>query len=188
MASKIREMTVAEYFAFDEASEIRNEYIDGDIIPMTGGTGNHAAIIAYTIAAFVNALGNRNCIVRSSDMRVRIDASRYVYPDVSVVCGEAEYEDSRDVTLLNPTIVVEVTSPSSIAYDHVDKLGFYSDVPSIGGYLILDQERVYAEWHSRTESGWHVRQFSDLKDIIPLEPLDCELPLGQVYRGLKLPA
>ena len=131
---------------------------------------------------------NRDCVVRSSGMRVRVDASRYVYPDVSVVCGAAEFEDARKVTLLNPTIVVEVTSPSSIAYDHVDKLGFYSDVASIRGYLILDQERVYAEWHSRTESGWHLRQFSDLQDMIPLEPLDCQLPLAQVYRRLKLPA
>ena len=186
MSSKIKEMTVEEYFAFDEASEIRNEYIDGDIIPMTGGTGKHALIIAYTINAFISALGSRVCNVFSSNIRVRIDASRYVYPDVSVVCGEIEYADDREVTLLNPTVVVEVTSPSSIAYDHVDKLGFYSDVPSIRGYLILDQERVYAEWHTRTESGWHLRQFSDLQDMIPLEPLNCRLPLAQVYRGATL--
>ncbi len=186
MASKIKEMTVEEYFLFDEASEIRNEYIDGDIIPMTGGTSNHEAIIASTIIALGIALLDRDCVVRSSGMRVRVDASRYVYPDVSVVCGAAEHADDRYVTLLNPTVVVEVTSPSSIAYDHVDKLGFYSDVPSIRGYLILDQERVYAEWHTRTESGWHLQQFSDLQDMIPLEPLDCQLPLAQVYRGAIL--
>lgn len=188
MVTNIRQMSVEAYIAFDEASEIRNEYIDGEIIPMTGGSGNHAAIIAYTIIALGNALGDRDCIVRSSDMRVRIDESRYVYPDVSVVCGEAAFENERQVTLLNPTVVVEVTSPASMTYDLVDKLGFYAALPSIKGYLILDQERVYANWHRRAENGWHLQQFNDLEDLIPLEPLGCGLPLSQVYHGVTLPA
>ena len=188
MASNIRQMTVAEYFAFDEASEIRNEYIDGDIIPMPGGTRKHNAIVALTIGALIDLLDSRDCETYASQMRVRVDDAKYLYPDVSVVCGEPEFEDENEVTLLNPTIVVEVTSPSSLAYDHVDKLGFYSDVASIRGDLILDQERIYAEWHSRTESGWHVQQFNDPMAMIPLEPLGCELSLAQLYRGLRMTA
>lgn len=188
MVTNIRQMTVEDYIAFDEASEFKNEYIDGEIIPMTGGTGNHAAIIANTIGSLFVALADSGCIVRSSDMRVSIDESRYVYPDVSVVCGEAAFENERQVTLLNPTVVVEVTSPASMTYDLVDKLGFYAAVPSIKGYLILDQERVYANWHRRAENGWHLQQFNSLEDAIPLEPLGCDLPLSQVYRGVTLPA
>ena len=184
MAEYIRQMTVEDYLAFDEASEIRNEYIDGEIYPMTGGTNSHSAIIAYTIAALVNLLVDSECTVRSSDMRVRVDDTKYVYPDVSVICGEPGFEDENEVTLLNPTVVVEVTSPSSMVNDHISKVEYYGAVPSIEGYLILDQERVFAEWYTRTESGWHLQQFSDLNDVISLEPLGVGLPLAQVYRKI----
>ncbi len=186
MAEVIRYMTVADYLAFDEASEIRNEYIDGELYPMTGGTGSHSTVIAYVIGALINAVADSDCTVRSSDLRVRIDETKYVYPDASVVCGESRYEDEKEVTLLNPTVVVEVTSPSSIVNDHISKVEFYGAVPSIEGYLILDQERVFAEWYSRAESGWYLQQFSDVNDVIALEPLGCSLPLAQVYRKIAI--
>ncbi len=188
MVIETRAMTVDEYLAIDAASDIRNEYIDGVIIPMTGGTGNHSAIIAYTIAALVNLLVDSNCSVRSSDMRVQIDDERYVYPELSVVCGDPQFADDNQVSLLNPTIVVEVTSPKSLTRDHVDKVAYYGAVPSIQGYLILDQQRVFAEWYTRADDGWHLRQYTDLADETPLEALDCRLSLAAVYRGVALEA
>ena len=186
MIAETRQMTVEEYLAFDEASEIRNEFIDGEIYPMPGGTGNHNAIVAATIGTLFRLCETLDCTVYASQMRVSIDPFKYVYPDVSVVCGQPEFEGENEVTLLNPTVVVEVTSPSSIATDHVEKVAYYGSVPSIQGYLILDQERVFAEWYARTESGWHLQQFNDVDAEISLDPLGCALQLAQVYRGLKL--
>ncbi len=186
MVTKIRQMTVEEYLAFDEASEIRNEYIDGAIIPMTGGTGNHSAIIASIIARLIYQLEDSDCLVRSSDMRIRIDETTYVYPDASVVCGESLFEDKNETILLNPTVVVEVTSPSSIAYDHIEKAAYYDAVPSIQGYLVLDQTRVFAECYSRAEAGWHRQEFSSPDDVISLDPLGCSLALAQIYRGIVI--
>ena len=186
MAEMIRQMTVADYLAFDEASDIRNEYIDGELYPMTGGTNSHSGIIAYTIAALINLLADSECAVRSSDMRLRVYDTKYVYPDISVVCGELEFEDENEVNLLNPTVVVEVTSPSSYVRDHSTKLDLYGAVPSIEGYLILDQERVFAEWYTRADDGWHLQQFSELQDEIPLAPLGVDLPLAQVYSRVRL--
>ena len=152
-----------------------NEYIDGELIAMPGGTGSFiTAIVASAIIALGNLLVDSRCAVYASQMRVRIDPSKYVYPDVSVVCGEPRFEDENEVTLLNPTVVVEVTSPSSMTRDHVSKVEFYGAVPSVEGYLILDQERVFAEWYTRTDSGWHLQQFSDLQDVISLEPLGMQ--------------
>ena len=186
MAVEIRQMTVEEYLAFDEASEIRHEFIDGELIPMPGGSGSHNLIVASATAALVVALSDRDCFVFGSQMRVSVDASKYLYPDVSVVCGEPAYGDDNEVILLNPTVVVEVTSPSSIERDRVSKVELYGDIPSVIGYLILDQERVFAQWYTRTESGWHLRQFTELADEIELEPLGCTLTLAQAYRGVKL--
>ncbi len=188
MIAKTRSMTVEEYFAFDETSDIRNEFIDGEIYPMPGGTRSHNKIVAMTIRTLIDLLDPRDCEVYASQMRVRVDDTKYLYPDVSIVRGEPEFEEENEVTLLNPTAVVEVTSPSSIATDHVEKVAYYGAVPSIQGYLILDQERVFAEWYTRTESGWHLQQFNDASDEIALEPLGCRLRLAQVYRGLSLSA
>ncbi|MDE2854646.1 MAG: Uma2 family endonuclease [Chloroflexota bacterium] len=186
MAVELRQMTVEEYLAFDEASEIQHEFIDGELIPMPGGSGPHNLIVVSAGSALVAALGDRNCFVFGSQMRVQIDETKYLYPDVSVVCGEPAYGDDNKVILLNPTVVVEVTSPSSLTTDHVDKVAYYGAVPSIQGYLILDQDRAFAAWHTRAESGWRLRQFSDLAAEIELEPLDCTLKLAEIYRGVRL--
>ena len=188
MAVEIRQMTVEAYLAFDEASEIQHEFIDGELIPMPGGSGPHNLVVAHTTAALVLALEDRDCFIFGSQMRVSVDENKYLFPDVSVVRGEPAYGDDNKVILLNPTVVVEVTSPSSLSYDHVDKVAFYGAVPSIQGYLILGQERVFAQWHTRSESGWHLRQFSELSDEIALEPLGCVLRLADVYRSVNLGA
>ncbi len=186
MIAKTRPMTVEEYFAFDEASDFRNEYIDGELYPMTGGTRKHGLLISYTISVLIDLLADNECEIYPSVMRVMIDETRYVYPDVGVICGKPRFEDENEVTLLNPTVVVEVTSPSSYVRDHTTKLDLYGAVASIEGYLILDQERVFAEWYTRADSGWHLRQFSDLADVIPLAPLGADLLLAQIYGRVGL--
>ncbi len=186
MAVQIGQMTVEEYLALDEASEIQHEFVDGELIPMPGGSGPHNSIVAHAIGALLGAVDARDCTVFASQMRVQVDDFKYLYPDASVVCGEPAYADDNEVILLNPTVVVEVTSPSSIERDHIHKVELYGAVPSIQGYLILDQKRVFAEWYTRSESGWHLRQFTDPADEIELAPLGCALALSQLYRGLKL--
>ena len=188
MAVEIRQLTVEEYLVLDEASEIQHEYIDGELIPMPGGSGPHNSIVARIIGALLAAVSDRDCTVFASQMRVHVDATKYLYPDVSVVRGEPAYADDNEVILINPTVVVEVTSPSSIERDRVIKVELYRAVPSIQGYLILDQERVFAQWHTRIESGWHLQQFSNLADEIALAPLDCAITLAQVYRNVNLEA
>ena len=188
MAVEIRQMTVEEYLAIDEVSEIQHEFIDGELIPMPGGSGPHNLIVASTSSALLVALSDRECFVFGSQMRVSVDDTKYLYPDVSVVRGRPAYGDDNEVILLNPTVVVEVTSPSSIERDRVRKVELYGAVPSIQGYLILDQERVFAQWYTRTESGWHLQQFTDLDDEIVLAPLNCTLSLAQVYRNVNLEA
>ena len=118
-------------------------------------------------------------------MRVRINSTRFVYPDLSAVCGTPRLEDS-ELTLLNPILVVEVTSPTSIEYDRVTKRDFYREVASIQAYLVIDQHRIYAELYTRANAGWLLQVSSDLDDEIPLTMLNCILPLSQVYRGIAI--
>ena len=176
-------LSVDEYLTFDAESEIKHEYIDGEIYAMTGGTLKHSAIIMNTGMAIGQQSNRSDCIILSSDMRVRINRSRFVYPDLSAVCGTPRLEDSES-TLLNPILVVEVTSPSSIDYDRVAKRDFYREVASIQAYLVIDQHRIYAELFTRADGGWLLQVFSDMSDEIPLTMLNCNLPLANVYRGI----
>ena len=181
-----RTMTVAEYLEWEERQEIKHEFIDGEIIEMSGGTGNHSKIMVNINAAIFNQIDLSNCVVHSSEMRIRVSDNRYVYPDLSALCGEEAYEDESEVTLLNPMLVVEVTSPSSQIRDRVDKLSLYLEAPSIEAYLIVDQVGPRADLYTRSENGWRARAFNREEDVIPLPAIDCKLSLAQVYRGIDL--
>lgn len=179
-----RKMTVAQYLEWEERQQCKHEYIDGEIIAMTGATLKHTRIKTNVGGTLFALLDHSDYILCNSDMRVRVGPTRYVYPDFSVARGEPRLEDEKELTLLNPIFVVEVTSPSSLTYDRVDKLGLYLDVPSIEAYLIVDHDRVRADLYTRSDDGWLVRVFRQLEDVIALKSLNCELPLAQVYRGL----
>jgi len=187
MAIEIQELTVEQYLALEAESEIKHEYIDGEIFPMPGGTLIHDQIIMNLTLTLGAQLIDSDCRLHTSHMRVGLSPTRYVYPDLSAVCGEAETDDGA-TTLLNPVFVVEVTSPTSIKRDRERKVELYGAAPSIQGYLILDQDRAFAAWHTRAESGWRLRQFSDLAAAITLDPLGCTLKLAEIYRGVKLQA
>ena len=184
---RIQQMTVAEYLAFEEGSEIKHEYIDGELYPMTGGTLNHSTIMMNVGGALWQRLRGTDCQALSSDMRIRISPTRYVYPDVSVVCGEPATE-YKSLTLLNPTLVVEVTSPSSIDSDRVIKRDFYETISSVQAYLVIDQHRALVELYTRAEGGWLLQRFSDLDAEVPLAPLNCDLPLADIYDGITFDA
>ncbi|MCY4073071.1 MAG: Uma2 family endonuclease [Chloroflexi bacterium] len=179
-------MTVSDYLEWEERQEFKHEYIDGDIIEMTSGTLRHTRITTNVGGTLFAFLDFSVYIICNSDMRLRVGPTRYVYPDFTVVRGEAVLEDEKELTLLNPIFVIEVTSPSSLKYDRVDKLGFYLDVPSIEAYLIIDQDRIRADLFTRADEGWHLRVFNDPGDVIPLAMLKCELSLEQVYRGIEV--
>ena len=177
-------MTVADYLAWEAGEEFKHEYVDGEIIEMTGGTWKHSRIMVNLTLAIGRQLDNSNCVLLNSEMRVKVSDTRYVYPDLSAVCGAENLEDESELVLLNPVFVLEVTSPSSESYDRGEKLAFYFDLPSIEAYLIVDQERLRADLYTRAEGGWLLRLFTQPDDVIPLQALNCELRLADVYHGI----
>ena len=177
-------MSVAEYLEWEERQEIKHEFIDGEVYTMSGVIWEHNAIVSNINESLVLQLQGSECRVNSSDMRLQISPSRYVYADLSVHCGRPELSGSR-LNLLNPVFVVEVLSPSSEIRDIIDKQQYYFSVPSIQAYLIVHQERIHALLCLRSQTGWNESVFSNPNSVIPLDALDCELPLEQVYRGIQ---
>ena len=177
--------SVEQYFALDAVADDRKyDFIDGEIREVPGGTETHS-IIKLNIAMELGLqLRGARCRLRNSDMRVKVSQTRYVFPDLSAVCGESVLEDNR-TTLLNPVMTVEVTSPASYFIDRAEKLSFYSSIPSMQIYLIVEQDKVDVELHSRTDDGWLRQVYTDLDDVIRLEALDCSLPLAEIYRDIE---
>ena len=177
-------LTVAEYLAWEATNFEKHEYIDGEVRCMAGANRRHNQIAMNTGSTLWHQLGDSNCTILNSDMRAKVGASRYVYPDLTVICDEPQFDRENEMELLNPVFVIEVTSPSSMEYDRGEKRDFYFDVPSIQAYLIIDQHRLHADLYTRAEIGWHLQVFDSIDAVVPLEVLDCELPLAQVYRGI----
>jgi Uma2 family endonuclease len=116
-------------------------------------------------------------------MKVRVESARLgAYPDVMAICGERQFLDDRRDVITNPTLVVEVLSDSTEAYDRGDKFAYYRSIPSLRAYLLLSQQRVSAELFLRQPSGdWLLSVYTDPSDRIPLAALDTELSLAEVY-------
>ncbi len=177
-------LTVEEYLAWEENNFEKHEYIDGEVRCMAGATGRHNRITSNTNTAIGRQLDDSDCFLLSSEMRVKSGETRYVYPDLSAVCGEEIFERENEMELLNPILVIEVTSPSTIDIDRGEKRDSYFAVSSIQTYLIIDQHRPCLELNTRADTGWQVEIFERLDNIIPLKILNCELSLAQVYRGI----
>jgi len=182
MASNpIRKWTVEEYLTFDEESDIKHEFMDGEIYAMSGGTDNHTLIITNIGGYLWQATRGTNCRTRTSETRVRVNKDKYFYPDVSATCGDAQFEDDKKITLLNPTLIVEVTSASSQNFDKGIKADLYRSLDSVQAYLVVDQNQCFAQLSTRHDEGWLLRQFDQMQQSIPLAVLNLDLPMSDVY-------
>jgi len=175
-------MTEDEYLAFERTSEGRHEYADGEIFAMSGGTGNHAAVMLSIGSELRVALRGRNCRAFSTELRVYIPRTRrYVYPDASVVCGGVEYLDAANDTLLNPKVIVEVLSPSTEGYDRGDKFAQYRSIPSVSHYVLAAQDKPLVEVYTRQDDGsWNYRAYGP-GEKAALSAIACELDVDMVY-------
>jgi len=175
--------TAAEYLAFERAATTKHEYRGGEVVAMASASREHNLIVANLVAELRAALRGRPCETYPSDMRLRVtETGLYTYPDVVVVCGEPQFEDAEVDTLLNPTLIVEVLSPSTEAYDRGDKFEQYRTLPSLREYLLVSQHRPHVERFIRQEGNtWLLTETRGIDATVRLEAIDCTLSLAEVY-------
>ncbi|MGA8346959.1 MAG: Uma2 family endonuclease [Isosphaeraceae bacterium] len=186
-ATKIR-FTPQEYLALERKSETRNEYYNGEIFAMAGASREHNLTVANLLRDIGNQLEDRPCESYPSDMRVFIEATGlYTYPDVSVVCGEPRFQDREVDTLLNPTVIVEVLSPSTEAYDRGDKFRHYRRIDSLREFVLISQDRMMVERYTRRGNDWVLSDLTDPDQVLKLESIGCQIPLDRIYAKIKFP-
>jgi Uma2 family endonuclease len=173
-----------EYVMLEEMAAVKHEYLDGNVWAMAGGSPEHARVQVNVSALLSRQLAGRPCSVYSSDLRIRVKATGLgTYPDVTVVCGalELDPEDPKQHTVVNPSLVVEVLSPSTEDYDRGEKLDQLKRIESLNGVVLVAHDERRVEVWTREGDSWIVRTYRD-DDVAWIHPLGCELPLPAVYR------
>ncbi|MDE0012293.1 MAG: Uma2 family endonuclease [Candidatus Poribacteria bacterium] len=179
-------LTPGEYLASERKATLKSEYINGEILAMSGASNAHN-LITLDIGTELNIqLRGRECLVYTNDMRVRTSPmGSYFYPDVVVVCGNPHFEDNVFDTLLNPILVVEVLSPSTEAYDKGEKFRHYQELTSLQEYVLVSQDRVRVEQYRLLKTQWVQTEFRSPEDVLSLASIGCELPLQDIYRRVR---
>jgi Uma2 family endonuclease len=174
--------TAEEYLALERAAPNKSEFVDGEIYAMTGASRAHN-LISVNLARDLSAqLKGRPCETYVNDMRVKAAKARgYHYPDVAVVCGQPELEDREADTLLNPTVLIEVLSPSTEAYDRGGKFANYRKISSLREYLLVAQDSPRIEHYRRQGEFWILTEAEGLDSSLALEAIGCVLSLREVY-------
>ena len=181
---RVRQMSVEEFLDFAESREEWYEYIDGELYPMTTPTFGHNIIVNNIAFGLRILLAGKNCQALGMGQGVRASETTFLIPDVCVVCEEPLLETDTRI-LRNPVLVGEVTSPSTATLDRGAKRDYYYDVPSIEIYLVVDQQRLFVELHTRDDSGWRIDAYANIDDELPLEALNGSLSLRDIYRNVE---
>jgi len=178
------QMHAEEYLAFERTAQDKHELWDGEVFAMSGASLDHNRIVRNLIRHLGNGLQGMGCEVLPSDMRVRIGLrDRYVYPDVTLVCGPPVLEGEADV-LLNPNLIAEVLSPSTEAFDRGDKFVGYRSLASIREVVLVSQDARRVECYTRQlDDSWVLREHTGAASI-SLGPVS--LSLDEIYEGIEL--
>ena len=180
-------LTPEEYLEIERRAERKSEYVDGNMYVMPGATGNHVDIVFDIVLELGQQLRNSACRIRGMDMRVRSKpGGPYYYPDVLVVCGEPEYEDTKNDTLLNPKVIIEVLSPTTQRTDRGEKLYAYRDIPSLTEYLLVAQNHVLVDHYVlQSDGNWVTTRITNSNATIELPTVGAKLKVADIYRRVK---
>ncbi|HEY9808846.1 MAG TPA: Uma2 family endonuclease [Halomicronema sp.] len=179
--------TLEEYRQLEESAEFRNEYQDGEIIAMTGGSINHNRIIGNIFAYLKFALRAKNAEVFMTDLRLWIPRYRRgTYPDVMVISGEPVFNEKRNDEILNPSLIIEVLSKSTQEYDKADKFRFYRSIPEFSEYLLVSQYEFYVEQYIKNNSGqWLFQEYEGEESIVRFNLAGVEMSLKEIYEKVN---
>jgi Uma2 family endonuclease len=178
-----RPLTQAEYFEIERAAEFKSEFFDGEMFAMAGGTPQHSLIGANLSREFGNQLVNNPCVAYNADLRIKVDPTGLcTYPDLSVICGGLQFAEGTDDTVVNPTVLVEVLSNSTEAYDRGRKFEHYRQIPTLQEYLLVSQTEPRIEQFMRQANGrWLLNETAGMDKKLELPALKITIALSEIF-------
>jgi Uma2 family endonuclease len=179
-------ITYADYARGEEASEVKHEWLNGEVFAMAGGIPEHAALAAAMQGIFSIQLAGKACRPFSSDLRIRVQATGLgTYPDITVVCNKLELDPDDRNSVVNPTVLVEVLSASTESYDRGKKFAHYKQIPSLAHYVLVATDRAYIEWFTRAPAeagaGAWIHRAAQSGERVTLSALDISFGVDAIY-------
>ena len=180
-------LTEEEYLQAERAAELRHQFYDGVMYAMSGGSPEHAYLIGSLTRELGMALKKGPCRVYPSDLRVRVSrGGLYTYPDVTLICDEPKYADDIKDTLTNPTLLIEVLSPTTEAYDRGFKFEQYRSIASLQEYALVSQSRPHIEIFRRQPSNeWLLAEYTGMEATCRFDSVGCAIPLAEIYDKIE---
>ncbi|MTJ50442.1 Uma2 family endonuclease [Dolichospermum sp. UHCC 0259] len=179
--------TPEEYLELEEKADDKNEYRDGEIISMTGGTTNHNKLAGNFYICLNVALNDLDYDIYIGDVKLWIPRYReFTYPDVMVIEGQPVYYSANTTIVTNPVLIVEVLSKSTKDYDRGDKFLYYRSIPEFKEYILIDQTKYYVMQYVKTsENQWILTEYETEDAMINLSSINVELSLKQLYKKVN---
>lgn len=184
---KARKLTEKEYLEIERKAEFKSEYYIGEMFELAGASLEHNRISKNITKSLSNQLNNKPCESFQSDLKVKEQSSGlFTYPDIVVICGEPVFYDQEKDTILNPTVLMDVLSPSTEGYDRGFKFELYRKIKSLKDYLLISQEKISIEYYTRLSDGsWNLKEYTGKSQSIEIKSIDCSLDLNEVYYNVK---
>lgn len=183
-----KKYSIEEYLEMEQSSQEKHEYYQGEVFGMSGPKVPHGIISGNTFLALGNQLKGKRCRPFNGEQRIHIEQNTlFTYPDIFVVCGEIETRNNDDWNIVNPTVIIEILSPSTRDYDRGQKFKLYRDIPSLKEYILIDSEFINVEVFFLNDEGhWELREYKTIEDSFDLKSIQVQLDLNEIYEGTKL--
>ena len=178
--------TAEEYLQIEKDSPTKNEYFKGEIFAMAGAGPRHNVIFSNLFGELAHRLKGRPCRPYGSDLRIHIPKNTlYTYPDISIICEEIV--SSKADTAVQPTVLIEILSPSTKNYDRGGKFILYRDIPTLREFVLIDSESISAEAFRINKNGhWELEDYRSIEDVLTIPIVDVSITLKELYEGTKL--
>jgi len=175
-------LTEEQYLELEREAEAKSEFHDGQMFAMSGGTLNHS-LLGTRMAALLDRHTPPGCRAFNSELRIKVAAAGlFTYADCGVFCGEPQFAGDRRDIILNPSLIVEVLSPSTEGYDRGKKFESYRTIPTFREYVMVHQDRPHVEHYSRQDDGsWLLRDHTGIDDTLTIASLNIQIPLADLY-------
>lgn len=183
-----QKFTIEEYLAMEEDAVEKHEYYRGEVFAMSGAKVPHNRISGNLYAILHQKLKGKNCRPYNSDQRIHIEINTlFTYPDISVVCGEDVTLNNDNWNILNPSVIIEVLSPSTKNYDRGEKFMLYRDIPTLREYILVDSEHVHIEaFRLNTVHRWELEEYNVLEEQLHIKAINEIIPVAEIYDGVRI--
>ncbi len=183
-----QKFSIEEYLEMENAAVEKHEYYKGEIFSMPGSKVPHNEISGNLYFALRKKLQGKKCKPYNSDQRIHIESNTlFTYPDISIVCGEIITLNNDNWNILNPTVIIEVLSPSTRNYDRGEKFKLYRYIPKLKEYILADSESIHIEVFRLNETNhWELEEYNSITDFLQVKAVNESILISEIYEGVNV--